>query len=283
LPTPSTSAEPFYVFNTGVVLASFGCAVGCSGLLDIPEDPRVGMERGGAASVAPMEAVRSAPERDTDSPSRAAADGRDARSPQALPQPIAVDLPDAASTAGGSTAGGQVLDVVRPDAGAPPLDAVVTPDEPEPTPPACTGMESLGPSGNCYLASTARVSWLQAQQRCRAHGAGWELASIRSDETNQFIATLGVDEGWIGASDAQREGDWTWVADGTSFWRGTGTTGRAVNGAYERWFGDEPNGELDSACARFLTVALGARLAAPAWGDLECSESLAFVCEGPTR
>jgi Lectin C-type domain len=252
------------------VVGSISCAVGCAALLDIPEDPRVGVEPDGMSPAlgSPMETV----------PSDVGANLTDARTAEPSPQAIGLDAPDASN--GG---GGRVLDADRFDAGGRPSAEAVAPGEPDPTALACASTETLGPSGRCYLAISTAVPWLQAQEQCQAHGVGWDLATILNDATNQFISTLGIDEGWIGASDVQLEGDWVWVGEGTAFWRGPGSTGAALDGAYESWLGDEPNGELDSACARFVTVALGARLAAPAWADLECEKSLGFVCEGPAR
>jgi hypothetical protein len=107
------------------------------------------------------------------------------------------------------------------------------------------------------------------------------LASIRDDAVNQFMVALGAEEAWIGASDADTEGLWLWVGDGTPWWRGNGATGSAIGAAYENWNSDEPNGGNNSDCARLVFTTNAAPNPPPAWADLECFELLRSVCDGP--
>jgi FG-GAP-like repeat/Lectin C-type domain len=72
------------------------------------------------------------------------------------------------------------------------------------------------------------------------------LATITSATEQQFIDGKIQGNGWIGASDAEKEGDWKWVTgpeSGQSFWSG-GVDGNPVNGSYTNWNdgkGGEPN------------------------------------------
>jgi hypothetical protein len=91
------------------------------------------------------------------------------------------------------------------------------------------------------------------------------------------------DEAWIGASDAANEGEWVWVDDGTPFWNGTATNGRAVNRAYESWSANQPNGGVNTNCARLATTNAGALNGTPTWADVECEDLRPSVCEGPQR
>jgi Lectin C-type domain len=159
--------------------------------------------------------------------------------------------PDAGTSAGPTAS---------PDALAPPL--------------VCAASTVLGPDGNCYATLTTPLNWLEARQGCRALGAGWQLASIRSAQINQFLSELVAGESWIGATDMDAEGTWIWIDDGTVFWNGD-DTGNRVNGGFVNWGGTEPNGEDGSNCARMVPDNSGV------WADFECEELLSAVCAGP--
>jgi hypothetical protein len=141
-----------------------------------------------------------------------------------------------------------------------------------PVPAACALDESTGPSGRCYIVVAPALAWDVARTSCQSRGAGWELASIRSEADSSFVRWLIVEEVWVGGSDATTEGTWTWVNDGLAFWQGD-AAGQPLNGAFVNWFNDEPNGDDTSDCLRLLIDAT--------WADLECAETRPFVCEGP--
>jgi hypothetical protein len=65
------------------------------------------------------------------------------------------------------------------------------------------------------------------------------------------------------------------VDDDTVFWHGdgTGTGGGAANGLYADWNSDEPNGSDPSDCMRILPSAK--------WADLQCENTLGYICMGP--
>jgi hypothetical protein len=145
----------------------------------------------------------------------------------------------------------------------------------------CTEPEIVGPNGRCFVVTSTPLSWSDARLECQSRGPGWDLASIRDDAVNQFMGALNAGEAWIGASDAQNEGIWVWVGDGTPFWRGSGAAGSAVPAAYENWNSDEPNGGANSDCSRLVFTTIAAPNPPPAWADLECFELRRSVCDGP--
>jgi hypothetical protein len=125
------------------------------------------------------------------------------------------------------------------------------------------------------------LSWEDARLSCRAHAEGWDLAAIRSEATNRFLAEVAPAQAWVGGSDAEDEGTWLWVNEADAFWSGNGLTGSVLNGAFENWNTDEPNGAGNSDCARLVTAPGGVPSALPTWADLECFELRGSVCEGP--
>jgi hypothetical protein len=90
------------------------------------------------------------------------------------------------------------------------------------------------------------ISWTEARDsaaRMEYYGLQGYLATITSAIENDFIWTKTDGVGWIGASDAEMEGDWKWVTGpetGTLFWRGN-ASGYRVNGQYSNWASGEPN------------------------------------------
>jgi hypothetical protein len=164
-----------------------------------------------------------------------------------------------------------------------PAEDPAAPSEGAQQPPRCRGMESTGPNDRCYLAVSASLSWNNARRNCRARGDGWDLAAIRSNAINRFIGGMIDDEAWIGASDGADEGEWVWVDDGTPFWNGTAANGRAVNLAFESWSANQPNGGVNTNCARLAAPNAGAQNGNPTWADVECADLRPSVCEGPQR
>lgn len=260
----------------GLLCMVLPCAAGgCADLLDIPTDLRLAPE--------------AAPPLDESRPPLDARRG-DAAAPPAVRQSNAEAMgasfgsaPSAPDVSGPIS---RDENADAPDAGAtensetpfPPIDAAVPAlDAAAPAPPTCDVSERLGPNGHCFFAVETPLRWLDARLECQARGDGWDLAVIRARAVDDFVSALSGDEGWVGATDADDEGEWFWVNDARPFWRGSGATGSAVSGAYENWHIGDPNGGIASNCAR-LVRQLGS-----VWADASCLEPHRSVCEGPAQ
>jgi hypothetical protein len=107
-----------------------------------------------------------------------------------------------------------------------------------------------------YLLSMMKVTWSVATSYCT--NLGGHLVTIQDSEENDFIITLITDKSiWLGATDAVKEGIWTWVSGEP--WE------------YTNWAGGQPDNILD----REDVLSFGDT----AWNDLDELESLFFVCE----
>lgn len=144
--------------------------------------------------------------------------------------------------------------------------------------PSCDGNEVMREgTRDCYYLGTSAVAWPAAREACQDRGDGWDLASIRSPQEQQFIESLIVAETWIGATDAEEDGNWRWIRDDSPFWSGN-RDGSAVSGAYVRWLTDEPSGGTipPEECARLVNKGSGWY-----WADVSCGNSYQYVCQGP--
>lgn len=289
----------------GIALASCSLA-GCADLLGLPSDPYLAEEPGvmsaqggptldartGDAREPGGEPLRrKESEGDGGSAAGSASTPVPSTSPPATSPAMAGAVPtndvqpdEPASSRRAADAGaGAVDERADPDEGADPDADGAAPDDgvipDDVVGEVCGSGETVGPSGLCYIALSTPAPWDEARQSCMARGPGWDLASIRDEANDRFIGTLVADEAWIGGSDAEDEGEWLWVDDGTPFWSGTGTDGAAVGGAYENWNADEPNGRGNSDCARLVRPASAGGL--PIWADRECFELLGAICQGP--
>jgi hypothetical protein len=144
---------------------------------------------------------------------------------------------------------------------------------------SCGEAEAAGPEGRCYALVPTLLSWASARANCQTRGAGWDLAAVDGAVVSDFLGVLLTFEAWMGASDLDVEGTWTWVIDGSAFWSGNGETGGALNAAYSNWNGVEPNGGDNSDCLRLVPSTGDPTIGT--WADLECAELRGSVCEGP--
>ena len=103
-----------------------------------------------------------------------------------------------------------------------------------------------------------QISWAGAQQACLHEDL--LLATVHSSydnaEIQAVLAAAGAGSSWIGASDQDYEGTWTW-SDGTSF-------------DFNGWAPGEPNGGTGESCAEFYTNGL--------WNDANCGNDRPVVC-----
>jgi hypothetical protein len=257
-----------------VAALCFGTA-GCADVLDIPAHPRL--------ESAPASPRLARTEQAAEPASESASSSEDVptRSDLEVPARTGAEQPLAPQFDGSGQSPLTEPSVDEPeaaDAGAPagglsPLDAS-PPASVDGPPPACAASGVVGPDGRCYATLAVLRSWGASRQRCRSIGAGWDLASIRSNGVNRFLAGLLTSDTWVGASDGDVEGTWLWVDDGTAFWRGD-STGGPVNGAFANWDQSQPNGGANAGCARLVPGASGV------WGDLRCTELRSAVCAGP--
>jgi hypothetical protein len=116
-------------------------------------------------------------------------------------------------------------------------------------------------TGHFYdFVSQYDIHWTDARAAAAASslfGLQGYLATITSQQENDFAASKLEETGWIGASDAAVEGDWRWVTgpegledggQGRLFWQGKYPThltepGAPVNGEYSNWNAFEPNNQ----------------------------------------
>ena len=259
-------------YGRGVHVAWLALALAsCADLLDLPSDPHL---EGPAA-----EPVESAPVR-----------GNSARGEQGGgPEPLLTDpASDDSPSDTGSINAGPTPDTQEPSptpseptggGGAEPNSSDNDAGVPPAAPPDAVAPEIVGPNGRCFLVVEDALAWEDARDNCQARGDDWDLAAIRSQAVNDFVGTLTDLEAWLGGSDAASEGTWRWVNEGDAFWSGDGTTGEAIDGAFEAWNSNEPNGRGASDCARTVPIIrTGEGLT---WADLECFELKASLCEGP--
>ncbi|RVE55535.1 hypothetical protein OJAV_G00235320 [Oryzias javanicus] len=117
-------------------------------------------------------------------------------------------------------------------------------------------------SGSFYYISTNKKSWQNSRNDCLGRGA--DLIIIDSREENEFAGAF-QKRLWIGLSDRQNEGNWSWP-DGSplrkSFW--------------QPW---EPNGysDRDEDCVEINNFD-----PENSWNDISCTEQNFWICEKKT-
>lgn len=142
-------------------------------------------------------------------------------------------------------------------------------------------------NGHGYSIINESLTWDQAKDAAQMlyyGGVQGYLATITSQEENDFIKENLQDDGWIGASDSVNEGDWYWVTGpeaGTHFWTGVGVDGAPELGPgdvpyYHAWADHagpgtgEPNNSGNEDCAQFYAGAGEAGGSNGKWNDLAC-------------
>ncbi len=108
--------------------------------------------------------------------------------------------------------------------------------------------------GGALLACSDGRSWVSARERCQLLGGDLVVPGSKAE---QNVLALGY-AGWIGLSDSDSEGSWTWVS------------GSALGAA--SWAEGEPNdaGGVED-CAELRSDGL--------WNDRDCSSALGYICE----
>lgn len=101
------------------------------------------------------------------------------------------------------------------------------------------------------------MSWGKARSFCQHNHSSADLVTIFSPYENNYVKKLATDWTWIGLSDGESEGSWTWV-DGTGL------------GEWKNWAENEPNGGSQENCVE---------LSGSGWNDKICSTPRPFVCK----
>jgi hypothetical protein len=114
------------------------------------------------------------------------------------------------------------------------------------------------------------VSYADAAARCAS--AGGTLANVDDPEQNAWLTermqALARDDFWLSGTDEQDEGIWRWQ-DGRVFYDRTGDASSL--GAFAPWDGTQPNDLNGEDCMRSIDGT---------WRDLDCTEEIAYVCQG---
>lgn len=114
------------------------------------------------------------------------------------------------------------------------------------------------------------VSHDEALERCSL--AGGSLASVDDAPLNAWLsarmAELDADDFWLSGTDAEDEGVWRW-GDGRVFFD-VSADGGALR-SFAPWDEGQPNDLNGEDCMRSTGGV---------WRDLDCSDAIAFVCQG---
>lgn len=128
------------------------------------------------------------------------------------------------------------------------------------------GAKSL--DGRYFKVFSQVLSWHDAKRKCEEMGG--HLAIVTSERENRFLLALvqseNVEQAWLGATDEQQEGRWTWI-DGSindySNWHRWGPKDR------------EPNNCCGGEHYLVIRPSLGGR-----WCDVAAEDSRSgFICE----
>lgn len=146
----------------------------------------------------------------------------------------------------------------------PPEPSDATPVTPPPGASASSSCTAAGeftiPGGDsCYMLGADAFGWQDARDMCQAWGG--DLVALDSPEENRELAQRIDANVWIGATDQDAEGTFTW-ADGTPL-------------RFTRWAADQPNNlEGNENCSELRPFD-------GRWGDVPCTGDIArqALCE----
>ena len=131
-------------------------------------------------------------------------------------------------------------------------------------------------TGKYYVCDTQRM-WQVARQRCESQ-TDMRLASVESEEEDEFLFSLIDDKTWVGGNDLGEEGTWVW-SDGTHFFTDAFMGGGPVDDAYNNWNAAEPNNlGLGGAAAHCMILWIEGGTIED-WADADCTDPHGFICE----
>ncbi|XP_072046296.1 snaclec B9-like [Amphiura filiformis] len=129
---------------------------------------------------------------------------------------------------------------------------------------------------SCYVYIRDPKSWSSARKFCKLYGS--DLASISSQEENDFVADLAYgEEAWIGLSDVWPQAGMLLEIGGeplklTATW--AWSDGTPYNG-YSNWAPEQPSGMQDTVQINYDGKGM--------WDDQDFWAKLNFICEKPAR
>ena len=122
--------------------------------------------------------------------------------------------------------------------------------------------------GRAYWLCFQGVEWATARLRCLDVGA--DLVVIDEPLENEWLLSqLEGGELWLGASDAEVEGEWTWV-DGTP-----------LPLDHPNWADGQPDDHFGEDCLRLIAAEDSIFGARGEWNDQDCLTLLGYICESP--
>ncbi|MEM9345738.1 MAG: lectin-like protein [Planctomycetota bacterium] len=133
------------------------------------------------------------------------------------------------------------------------------------------GLGTVSHKGKIYLLVQEKTTWTQAKAKCEKLGG--YLVCLNSKSEHRFVYGLFEDknmEVWVGASDAQVEGEWKWLDGSSDYWA---------------WHRKQP----DNGARRYRTQNYGKLYANGMMDDVMDSQNAgigAYICEwdsAPTR
>ncbi len=126
--------------------------------------------------------------------------------------------------------------------------------------------------GHTYFVCSDSLTWDAARTRCRE--AGTDLAIIDDQAENDFVASKLAKPSWIGLNDRDTEGDYRWIAPGS-------TSSSGSSASFINWAKSVP----DNCGAGLFGQQDCVRIASDGtWNDSDCAGgctegTFAFVCE----
>nr|XP_054752325.1 uncharacterized protein LOC129257911 [Lytechinus pictus] len=120
----------------------------------------------------------------------------------------------------------------------------------------CPRLYEGSENGFCYRYSSDELTWTEATFECRRQ-LGADLVTIVDENELAFLQTFSDDDGWIGMSDSETEGDFTWST--------------CLDWSRETW--NTPAGNTDDKDCVYLDIDTGDLMAE------NCSAQYAFLCK----
>ncbi|XP_054471829.1 CD209 antigen-like protein E [Anoplopoma fimbria] len=121
-------------------------------------------------------------------------------------------------------------------------------------------------SRSCYLLSGESASWDESRQDCRDKRS--DLVIVDTLVEQEFLSSIIRKRTWIGLSDRDNEGTWTWI-DGTP-----------LTDTVKYWISPPDNGGGDPQWGEedCVEIAYGENTETK-WNDLRCDKALQWICE----